>query len=605
MGVSESDILKPESSRILIVGSDVSVLSARASVAESAGYTPVVLAWPISLPRALEEHTPELLMLSVGPGENWGYELCADLRLVDPAHDLPVLMLVDEAEQQAIERGLHAGADDVVRMQVGDGELAARFAVQLRNRRYREAVRSLQTERDNLKVKATVDPLTQVLNRGALEEALLAELNKGASFAVMFVDLDHFKKINDTFGHDVGDAVLRGVGGHLRRTIRSNDIAGRYGGEEFVVCLSRCDEGFAPKIAERHRSWIEALTFPKGNYPERITASIGVAVFNPNQPDSSLSALLKRADMAVYEAKRGGRNRVVVAPALQRTFEEEKSATLAFEISRTLAEQPAPAAGAANSLARLEAELVRQLNEGISALPAVPAVAIAALRMANMPNVNLSSLAQFVEQDPFTAARFLAVANSPVYYRGFRTASVRDALMRMGLGQVREILAASAQAVALPKYHELLVRHSERATLAGRSALLIDAQLRMNYEPAYLCGLLHNLGEARVLRILADLQTPPEGLRDVERLVEKYHTHAGAQLAEKWNLHSDLVQACALHHEPQHASAKPVKIAILSDLFAELATKPFRPPTDAQTARWRNLGMTDAQAMETLRSLRR
>lgn len=603
---AESESL-PEPAPVLIIGRDAVLLEDRAALARKAGYSPSCLLWPANLQRSLEEHPVDVLMLDVGPGDTWGYELCADLRLSDPAHDLPVLLVVADEADDAIERGLLSGADDVVRGSIPERELIARLAVQLRNRRHRDALRTLRSERDHLRMKATVDPLTQVLNRGALEEALLAELSKNRPFAVMFIDLDHFKSINDGFGHEVGDAVLRAVGAHLRNTIRSDDIAGRYGGEEFVVALAGCDETFAPNIAERHRQWIEQLTFPKENHPEKVTASIGLAVFNPTEPDPSLNALLKRADMAVYQAKRRGRNRVVIAPALRRSFAEEKSATLAFAISRTQL-SGSDAAGpraAPNSREALEAELVKQLNEGTSALPVIPAVAMTAMRMANTPNVNITNLAHLVEKDPFTAARFLAVANSPVYYRGFRTASIRDALMRMGLSQGREILANIAHSVALPKYHDLLEQHSERATLAGKCALAVVAELRWQYEPAYLCGLLHNLGEARVLRVLASLPTPAGGTAVVHELVERYHAHAGAQLAETWNLHSDIVQACALHHSEQHAESRPVKIAMLSDLFADLLrARPRRDPNEQEMERWRKLGLTDLQGRKIWRALR-
>ncbi|MDB4975852.1 MAG: pleD 3 [Myxococcaceae bacterium] len=596
------DNSKDEPARILSVGTVREVLDARESLHRQRGYVSTAVLWPTNLTQAIEQHAPDLLLLYVGAGETWGFEACADLRLVDPSHELPVILMIAEHADDAIERGLLAGADDVVRDSIGDGELQARCAVQLRNRRHRDSLRLLRTERDNLKLKATVDPLTGVLNRGALEEALLAELNRGTTFSVMFVDLDHFKSINDKYGHHVGDNVLRALGGHLRRTIRSNDIAGRYGGEEFVVCLAGCDEAFAPKIAERHREWIENLTFPKDKHPEKVTASIGVAVFNPALPDTSLTALLKRADTALYQAKHRGRNRVIVAHPLRRSFEEEASATIAHAISRSpMAEQKKKAEGAE----ALEAELVKQLNQGSSALPVIPAVAMAALRMANTPNVNLTKLASLLERDPYTAARFLAVANSPAYYSGFRIASTRDALMRMGIAQGREILANIAHSVALPKYNEMLEKHSEYSNLAARCAVAVTAELNWSYEPAYLCGLLHNLGEARVLRILASLPTPPEGMRVIRELVERYHAHAGAALAQKWNLHSDIVQACALHHEQKHAESSPVRMAMLSDVFAHLvlATR-GRAPTDEEAEGYRKLRITDEQALGILRRVR-
>jgi diguanylate cyclase (GGDEF)-like protein len=591
-----------ESARILIVGTDVDAVESRIPSAERAGGVAIKALWPANVAQLVQEHKPDLLLLCLESGDAWAFEVCADLRLVDPAHELPVLMMVAEGDEDAIERALLAGADDVVRSSVSAGEAYARLSVQLRNRRHRESLRKLRSERDKLRVKATVDPLTQVLNRGALEEALLEELDRGHTFAVMFVDVDHFKKINDKYGHDTGDNVLRALGAHLKRTIRSNDIAGRYGGEEFVVCLAKCDPNFAPTIAERHREWIEKIPFPPENHPDKITVSIGVAVFNPDVPDSSLSELLKRADAALYQAKHRGRNRVIMAPALRRSFEEEASSVIAQRISHTAIERQPGGQGTTRTLT-LEGELVVALNQGSAALPVIPAVAMAALRMANSPDVNLSRLARLVERDPFTAARFLAVANSPVYYRGFRIASVRDALLRMGLGQGREILGGIANSVALPKYNDLLERHSEQATLAARCAQALSQELKWNYEPAYMCGLLHNLGEARVLRILAGLPQPSGGMRVIRELVERYHAHAGAQLAEKWNLHGDIVQACALHHDMKHAESRPVKVAMLSGLLADLVRR-REEPGGAEAEQCRQHGLSEQQIKNIVRAVR-
>jgi two-component system cell cycle response regulator len=590
-------------SRILIVAGNAGELEARRALASQAGYGVITAQWPAALPSLMEEHTPDLLILCVAGGEEWAFEECADLRLVDPAHEVPLLLLAPEQEPDAIERGLRAGADDVVRSSIGDGELRARIEVQLRNRRHRDALRTLRSERDNLKLKATVDPLTKVLNRGALEEALFAELGRGAPFAVMFVDLDHFKSINDKFGHDVGDAVLRELGAHLKRTIRSNDIAGRYGGEEFVVCLAGCDANVAPKVAERHRELISRISFPKEKHPERVTASIGVAVFDPENPDASLSALLKRADAAVYQAKHKGRNRVVLASPLRRSVEEQASAKFAQAISRgalPLVSKPSKS----KTVAMLEAKLVKQLNEGHAPLPVIPAVATAALRMAQAADVNISSLAALVEQDPLLAARFLAVANSALYYRGFRTASTRDAVMRMGLSEARNVLGNIANSIALPQYNDVLQKLSERATLSGRLALAVCKELKLNYEPAYLCGLLHNLGEARVLRILAALPRPDEGIEPVLELVAKYHTQAGAQLAEKWHLHSDIVQACALHHDERHVESRPVRVTMLSDALADLALTPSAEREQHPAlARLQKLGLSPEQTQNVLRGV--
>ena len=594
------DAIDHEPARLLIVDSDHEVLEHFDTMARSMGHFATCVPWPVNVPRLLEIHRPDMVLLGHHRDETWAFELCADMRLLDPSHELPILLVVSGNDDETVELGLRAGADDVLRASIGARELTARVSLQLRNKRHRETLRSLQTERDHFKSKATVDPLTQVLNRGALEESLGAELARGGTFAVMFLDLDHFKLINDRFGHEAGDNVLRAVGAHLKRTIRRGDFAGRYGGEEFVVCLSGCAEAVAPAIAERHRQLIEQLSFPEPDHPEKVTASIGIAVFNPEIPDPSMSALLKRADRAVYQAKHHGRNRVVVATSLRNSLEEQSSHAKAQEIlRRPLASLPD------RSVSDLESTLISRLDEGHSPLPVIPSVALAGLRMAQRPNVNIQRLADLVEKDPFLAARFLAVANSAAYYRGFRTASMRDAVARIGLSEARDILSGVAYSASLPRHNDLLFRLAERSLLAARSAQLVCRELRLNYEPAYLCGLLHDLGEARVLRILATLPPPEGGMPVVHDLVERYHAQAGAQLAQTWNLHSDIVQACALHHDEEHVRSGPVRVAMLSDLFVRLASRPtYWALRKEDEPLWRKFDLTQTQVRNVLKALR-
>jgi diguanylate cyclase (GGDEF)-like protein len=601
----ESSDSKESPASILVVESDSATLGARGAVAKRAGYNAVTVAWPVDLTRLLESHAPQVLMLGMGRNETWAFEVCSDLRVIDPAHDLPILLIIHDDNQEGIEKGLRAGADDVARSSVGEGELQARLEVQIRNKRHRDELRSLGMERDRLKLKATTDPLTRVLNRGALEEALGSELSRGAMFTVMFVDIDHFKAINDKYGHDTGDIVLREVGAQLRRAIRANDIVGRYGGEEFVVCLAGCDHNYAPVIAERHRDWISKLSFSKEKFPGMVTVSIGVATFDPAVPDSSQSALLKRADTALYQAKHGGRNRVVVAPALHKSVEEVASASLAEAISKSLLPvTPKKQAQEPSVDPVLETRLVNQLNRGHAPLPVIPSVAMAALRMTQLANVNFAALAALVEQDPFISARILAVGNSAAYYRGFRTISIRDAIIRMGLAQARDILGAIAYSASLPKYNDVLQQYSERASLAANCARSVCSYLRWSYEPAYLCGLLHDIGEARVLRILASFPQPPGGLPEIKLLVDRYHTQAGAKLAETWNLHSDIVQACALHHDETQRESRPVLVAMMSDLFVRLISRPPNTGFSEQdTTDIRKLGLTDTQVRDVLRTV--
>jgi two-component system cell cycle response regulator len=178
-----------------------------------------------------------------------------------------------------------------------------------------QMVESTMADNARLEQLAQTDPLTQLLNRRALTERITAEMERAlrydASLALLLLDLDHFKAVNDTYGHLVGDDVLRDVAALLTRTLRASDLAARYGGEEFLVLLPETDEAGAEAFAERIREAIEAFPFGarSGQPPLRLTASVGVAAF-PAARIESVEDLVARADAALYRAKADGRNRV-------------------------------------------------------------------------------------------------------------------------------------------------------------------------------------------------------------------------------------------------------------------------------------------------------
>jgi diguanylate cyclase (GGDEF)-like protein len=173
-------------------------------------------------------------------------------------------------------------------------------------------------EERRLLAQATTDPLTGLLNRAAFRERARAEIARaertGRTVAVAMLDLDHFKAFNDAHGHPAGDAALSAVAGAITRTIRAIDVAGRYGGEEFVLLLVEADAVSAVRALERLRRAVAALEPPRVARP--ITISAGIAVFTPPFEHGSLEGLVARADATLYAAKEAGRNRVMVeAPA--------------------------------------------------------------------------------------------------------------------------------------------------------------------------------------------------------------------------------------------------------------------------------------------------
>lgn len=178
-----------------------------------------------------------------------------------------------------------------------------------------QMVESTMADNARLEQLAQTDPLTQLLNRRALTERIAAEMERtlryDSTMALLMIDLDHFKRVNDTYGHLVGDDVLRDVAPLLSDTIRTADIVARYGGEEFLVLLPETDDAGAESFAERIRRAIETHPFASDSLPEplRLTASIGVAVY-PAARIESVEDLFARADAALYRAKADGRNRV-------------------------------------------------------------------------------------------------------------------------------------------------------------------------------------------------------------------------------------------------------------------------------------------------------
>ncbi|MES3020215.1 MAG: diguanylate cyclase [Pseudomonadota bacterium] len=236
-----------------------------------------------------------------------GTDICRRLRAGNAEHYTYVLMLTARTETSCIVEAMNAGADDFVSKPFNIEEIQVRI---------KAGRRILELEHE-LRRRATHDVLTGLYNRGAIIGILENELARHARdkrpVAVVFCDLDHFKRINDGFGHQAGDEVLRVVARRIDAMLRPYDSVGRYGGEELLVVLPACTAGGAIEVAERIRASVaeEAVGTPYGEVS--VTLSLGVAVAEGGTA-ALLDELLRRADNALYEAKRKGRNRVELAP---------------------------------------------------------------------------------------------------------------------------------------------------------------------------------------------------------------------------------------------------------------------------------------------------
>lgn len=241
-----------------------------------------------------------------------GLRLCSQLRISDHARQASVLALVDGDDTDALVRALDIGVNDYAMKPIDRNELMARARTQIRRKRYQDELRSNYRQ---TMIMAVTDTLTGLHNRNYMEihlgNLVAYAQDNSKPLAILMIDIDRFKSVNDTFGHAAGDAVLRELGARISSKIRGIDLASRYGGEEFVVIMPDTDLDLATVVAERLRQtvWSNPFHLSSGNSDLAVTISIGVAGVGREVSDAS--ALLQRADEALYAAKQGGRNRVV------------------------------------------------------------------------------------------------------------------------------------------------------------------------------------------------------------------------------------------------------------------------------------------------------
>jgi two-component system cell cycle response regulator len=258
----------------------------------------------------------DVLIVSLGLKNFDGLRLCSQVRSLERTRNLPLLAIAEPEDNSRLVRGLEIGVNDYLIRPIDKNEMLARVRTQVRRRRYTERLR------DNVQMSiemAITDALTGLHNRRYMESHLSTLVEQAASrgkpLTVLVLDIDYFKSVNDTHGHDAGDEVLREFSQRLKKSIRGIDLACRYGGEEFVVVMPETDMAVATMVAERLRRRIASEPFPisQGANAVEVTISIGLAA--RHSASDNAANILKRADQALYRAKRDGRNRVVADAA--------------------------------------------------------------------------------------------------------------------------------------------------------------------------------------------------------------------------------------------------------------------------------------------------
>ncbi|MBB3459775.1 PleD family two-component system response regulator [Rhizobium sp. BK377] len=262
------------------------------------------------------ENAFELVIVNANFDEYDPLRLCSQFRSLERTRFLPILIVTEQGADEMVIRALDLGVNDYIVRPVDPNELVARSLTQIRRKRYNDRLRASVKQTIEL---AVTDPLTGLNNRRYLDNHLNVLFNRsmarGRPLSVLITDIDRFKQVNDTYGHDGGDQVLKEFANRVRSTVRGADLACRYGGEEFVVVMPDTSPEIAAAVAERLRAAIESTPFLLKSSGEtlNITASFGISsriasVITPDQ-------LMKQADLALYEAKNTGRNRVVASAA--------------------------------------------------------------------------------------------------------------------------------------------------------------------------------------------------------------------------------------------------------------------------------------------------
>jgi len=256
------------------------------------------------------------LILSLPSRSFDALKLCAHFKVTESTRAVSILLICDPDDRIRAAKGLEIGASDVILTPVDKQELLVRVRTQARRARYIEMLRRRVDKGLELSV---IDQLTGLYNRrymmNQLHQFMQRSVMGGRPVSVMMADIDHFKSVNDTYGHDAGDEVLQEIATRLRENVRPMDIVCRPGGEEFLVIMPETAGDRAAAAAERIRRAVAAEPFFVGRSGLKIPVTVSVGVSTISGEQDTIADLTKRADQALYQAKTTGRNRVESAAA--------------------------------------------------------------------------------------------------------------------------------------------------------------------------------------------------------------------------------------------------------------------------------------------------
>ncbi|MCE3233444.1 MAG: pleD 2 [Rickettsiaceae bacterium] len=312
-GIEENEKIRDISdAKIMIIDDDAAQAQQITLKLNELGMKVKVVPEPGEAVRLSETEDFDLIMVSTQLATDDGIHLCTHLRSQEKTRNTPLLIIIEEDNTDVLIKALDMGINDYLITPIDSNEVIARVRIQVRRKRYQDALQANQQESLEMAVK---DGLTRLYNRRYfdmhIERMLKSSLDTIKPLAMMIIDMDHFKNVNDTYGHQSGDEILKQLAARITRSVRPTDLVARYGGEEFVVVMPNTDLKHAAIVAERVRKVIETEEFdipvPPGKVKKTISVGLSVAV-NGDEARS----LIERADKGLYHVKNTGRNKVAV-----------------------------------------------------------------------------------------------------------------------------------------------------------------------------------------------------------------------------------------------------------------------------------------------------
>lgn len=556
---------------------------------------------------------PDLIVLDLLFPDGNGYDFIARIKSDPRCSHVPMLVVSAMSDVQDRVKALELGADDFIVRGFDRLEFEARTRRLLRLKR---SLDQLHTRCDQALKQAVTDSLTGLYTQGFMRDTLQQQLQLaercGQPYSAIFADIDHFKQVNDRYGHVAGDAVLRAVATTLRDLVRQSDALVRYGGEEFVALLPHTDGNDAIAMAERMRTAVAALRIPvEGNTTVDVTMSLGVASYPADASDGQ--TLVQRGDAAMYLAKRCGRNRTVACGS-------QASASLAD--SRVLL-----IADAETSTRTLEAYLIGEGYQLLHTSDPLQAVQLSASEQpdviivdATVPQWFAVDVCRRLKQDPKTQCLPILMITTPAARddkrRGIEAgvdefisqpidklelatrvrALVRHKRDVAVLEDAETVVFALAQAVE--DRDPLLANHMERvaelAVCLGRAVALTERNLKA----LWCAGRVHDIGKIAVPDAILFKQGP---LSPEEFAIVREHPDKGYRLLVRLRTFGDSLPAVRFHHERLDGSGYPLglrgkEVPLLAQILA------IADVFDALTARRHyRAALAPAKAVELLR----